>query len=82
MKITFKPRVKYVTSHHLHIYVPENTSFCLNPQAMYVFVRAKLSRGKEQHPQCLVQIFEKDDLAWRLGVEISAFSSNGQAISF
>jgi hypothetical protein len=41
-----------------------------------------LSEGGKQHPRCLIKIFEKDDPAGRLGVEISAFSSNGQAISF
>jgi hypothetical protein len=66
----------------LHIYIPENASFHLDPRATHVFVRAELSGEKEQHPQCLIKIFEKDDPARRLGVEISAFASNGQAVSF
>jgi hypothetical protein len=46
MKISFKPRAKYITLHHLHIYIPENANFRLDPRATHVLVRAELSEEK------------------------------------
>jgi len=68
--------------HHLHIYIPDNTSFHLDPRATHVFVRAELSGVNEQHPYRLIEVLEKADPARRLGVQISTFSSDGQTITF
>lgn len=82
MKISFKPRAKYITIHHLHIYIPDNASLPLDHRATHVYVRAELSDVNEQHPYNLIEILERDDPARRLGVQISAFSSNGQIVTF
>jgi hypothetical protein len=81
MKISFKPRARYITIHHLHIYIPDNASFRLHPRATHVFVRAELSGVNEQHSYRLIEVLEKADPARRLGVQISAFSSDGQTIT-
>jgi hypothetical protein len=82
MKISFKPRAKYITIYHLHIYIPDNASFPLDHRTTHVYVRAELSDVNEQHPYSLIEVLERDDPARRLGVQISAFSSNGQIITF
>jgi hypothetical protein len=38
MKFSFKPRAKYITLHHLHIYIPENVNFRLDPRGMFLSV--------------------------------------------
>jgi hypothetical protein len=82
MKISFKTRARYITMHHLHIYFPDNAMFRLHPRATHVFVRAELNGVNEQHPYRLVEVLEKADPAQRLGVQISAFSSGGQTVTF
>lgn len=56
--------------------------FDLDPRATHVFPRAELSSTGADHPHRLVKVCEKGDPARRLGVQISAFSRDGQPINF
>jgi len=56
--------------------------FDLDPRATHGFLRAELSSVDAGHPHRLVKVCEKGDPARRLGVQISAFSRDGQPINF
>jgi hypothetical protein len=81
-KISIEPGGKYVTVHHLHLYILDAPMFDLDPRATHGFLRAELSGADADHPHRLVKVCEKGDPARRLGVQISAFSSDGQPINF